>query len=119
MTEIIKKMAAAAAVNRNEKEAAARLGVSVHSLRRWRVCGGGPRFLKMGSRIIYPESELEAYEAACLRRSTSDTGTAAQQAQAVKQTAKVRSISSGNGKCSNGFASPENGVRGGIYDDLA
>jgi hypothetical protein len=108
----IRALAVVAAVNRNEKEAAIRLGVSVHSLRRWRVYGGGPRFLKMGSRISYPDSELEAFEASCLRRSTSDQGPAPKVPQKVGTSAKVRNINGNRGECSTGLLSPEKGKGG-------
>ena len=99
-------------VNMAEQQAAAYLGISVHSLRRWRVCGGGPRFLKMGSRVAYPLIELEAFQASCLRRSTSDQGPVPKVSQKVRTAAKVRSINSDRGECSTGLISLENGVGG-------
>jgi predicted DNA-binding transcriptional regulator AlpA len=62
--------------NVNEHEAATYLGVSVHSLRRWRWIGGGPKFRKLGSRVVYPLVELDTWQADKLRSSTSDQGTA-------------------------------------------
>lgn len=42
-----------------ESEAAKRLAVSVHTLRRWRVLGRGPVFLKVGCKAVrYRESDL-------------------------------------------------------------
>ncbi len=63
-----------AAANVPEKEAATYLGISVHSLRRWRWIGGGPKFLKLGSRVVYPVAELDAWQSDKLRSSTSDQG---------------------------------------------
>lgn len=52
------------------KEAAARLRVSVGTLANWRYKGGGPKFLKFGSRVLYPLPEIEAFEKASLRSNT-------------------------------------------------
>lgn len=81
--------------NLDERLAAEYLGVSVHSLRRWRVYGGGPRFLKMGARCLYPIAELEAYQASCLRRSTSDPGPTQKTLPAAQQPTKVTRICKG------------------------
>lgn len=89
-TAATKTLAVVAALNLAEKQAAEYLGISVHSLRRWRVYGGGPRFCKMGSRCVYPITELDAYQAACLRKSTSDPGTAQKTLPEGNQAAKVR-----------------------------
>lgn len=94
-TTAIKASAVVAAVNLAEQQAAEYLGISVHSLRRWRVYGGGPRFLKMGSRVVYQIAELDAYQASCLRKSTSDPGPATKPTPAPRQTAKVRQIKGG------------------------
>ncbi len=89
--------------NLSEKEAAEYLGLTVHTMRRWRWSGDGPRFLKMGSRCLYPVAELEAYQASCLRRSTSDSGPATKPAPTAKQTAKVRQIDKGKVASSAGL----------------
>jgi predicted DNA-binding transcriptional regulator AlpA len=39
--------------------AAELLGVSETTLRKWRMGGSGPRFIKMGSRVVYDTGELE------------------------------------------------------------
>jgi predicted DNA-binding transcriptional regulator AlpA len=53
--------------------AAARLGISRSTLAKMRVRGGGPRFMKLSGRVLYPESELEAWIGAQpLRASTSE-----------------------------------------------
>jgi excisionase family DNA binding protein len=57
-----------------EQQVAERLNVSVRTLRKWRLTGGGPRFRKFGSAVRYSLSDLEAYEEAAARMSTSDTG---------------------------------------------
>ena len=101
-----------AAVNLAEQQAAEYLGISVYSLRRWRVYGGGPRFLKMGSRVVYPLSELDDYQAACLRRSTSDHGPTQQTATETRQAANVRHIGKGKESTSAGLSSSEKGQGG-------
>ena len=45
----------------DEKEIAKILGVSTACLRRWRLENRGPRFLRIGSRVRYPPSDLRAY----------------------------------------------------------
>lgn len=59
-------------MNRRTAEAAAYLGIKAQTLCNWRTQGRGPRFLKIGSRVVYPESELEAFRASCLRASTAE-----------------------------------------------
>jgi predicted DNA-binding transcriptional regulator AlpA len=46
-------------------ESAARLGISVSTLRRWRLLGTGPVWLKIGASVRYDVSALEAYLADC------------------------------------------------------
>jgi len=53
------------------KEAADRLRTSIGTLSNWRVQGAGPRFVKIGRKVLYPLSEIEAYEQRQLRASTS------------------------------------------------
>lgn len=55
----------------NEQELAARWGISVKTLRRWRQQQLGPVFCKLGSRVTYLLSEIEAFEKRCSRYSTS------------------------------------------------
>lgn len=52
-------------------------GISPRTLQKWRVCGGGPAFLKVGRRVRYTESDLVAWLNAQRRTSTSDPGSAA------------------------------------------
>lgn len=44
-----------------EDEVSKRLKVSVASLRRWRLLGRGPAFLKVGSLVRYHPEDLEAW----------------------------------------------------------
>jgi hypothetical protein len=44
--------------------------MSARTLERWRWMGEGPRFLKVGKRVVYPLSEIEAFEAERLHAST-------------------------------------------------
>jgi hypothetical protein len=55
----------------DESELAARWGISVKTLRRWRQEQLGPVFCKLGSRVTYLISEVEAFERRVSRYSTS------------------------------------------------
>jgi len=57
----------------NEYEAAERYSMSVHWFRRKRWSGGGPEFLKVGSRCLYNIESTDAFFASKRQRSTSDT----------------------------------------------
>jgi hypothetical protein len=57
-----------------ERELAQRLAVSVKWLQKMRLIGGGVPFCKIGSAVRYPIGEIEKFEAAALRKSTSDPG---------------------------------------------
>lgn len=48
------------------------LNVSESCLAKWRCSGGGPIFLKIGNRIRYRRSDVEAYLDRAARASTSD-----------------------------------------------
>jgi len=54
----------------NEHELAARWGLSVKTLRRWRQEQLGPVFCKLGARVTYLISEVEAFERRVSRYST-------------------------------------------------
>jgi len=60
----------AAPVALNEFELAARWRLSVHTLRRWRQEQLGPIFCKVGARVTYLISDIEAYERRVARHST-------------------------------------------------
>lgn len=52
------------------KDAAARLGLSVSTLNKWRVYGTGPAFVKLGASVFYREEDLAAFVAARTRTTT-------------------------------------------------
>jgi predicted DNA-binding transcriptional regulator AlpA len=55
----------------DENELSQRWGLSVKTLRRWRQTGNlGPVFCKLGARVTYLLSEIEAYERRVSRHST-------------------------------------------------
>jgi hypothetical protein len=54
----------------NQNELAERWNLSPRTLERWRWLGEGPRFLKLGGRVIYRVEDVEAHEAEQLRSST-------------------------------------------------
>ena len=47
----------------NQVELARRWSLSHRTLERWRWEGRGPQYLKIGGRIVYRLSDIEAYEA--------------------------------------------------------
>ena len=61
---------APASVAFNEHELATRWGLSVKTLRRWRQHQLGPVFCKLGSRVVYLITDVEAFERRCSRYST-------------------------------------------------
>ena len=54
----------------DENELAIRWGLSVKTLRRWRQEQLGPVFCKLGARVTYLISEIEAFERRVSRHST-------------------------------------------------
>jgi predicted DNA-binding transcriptional regulator AlpA len=64
-------------MNLNRSKAAEYLGLKTKTLDNWRSAGRGPRYLKLGARVLYPQTELDAFKAANLRQSTSERGAAA------------------------------------------
>ncbi|TAH37798.1 MAG: DNA-binding protein [Alphaproteobacteria bacterium] len=56
----------------NQVELSRRLGVSCRTLERWRWTGVGPKFIKVGGRVKYRLSDIEAYELSRLCQSTAD-----------------------------------------------
>ena len=54
----------------NQMELAARWRISHRTLERWRWTGEGPRFVKLGGRVVYRLSDIEEYEQAMIRTST-------------------------------------------------
>lgn len=58
--------------NVTQTELARRWSISPRTLERWRWIGEGPRFLKIGGRVIYRLDEIEAFELRQTRSSTAD-----------------------------------------------
>lgn len=57
----------------NETQTARFLGVEARTLQSWRLKGCGPRFVRISNRCIrYRPSDIRAWVATRLRRSTSD-----------------------------------------------
>src|SRR5688572_16803395 len=57
---------------KDSDDAAEDLGLAPKTLANWRYQGRGPRYLKLGQRVVYEQAELDAFKAANTRRSTSD-----------------------------------------------
>jgi predicted site-specific integrase-resolvase len=55
-----------------EREVASIFRVSVRTLQNWRVTGGGPEFVKLGSRVVYRTTSIRAFLNERQRRSTSE-----------------------------------------------
>ncbi len=56
-------------LNLTSKETAERLRVTVGHLAKWRMTGDGPRYIQWGRRVLYPVTELEAFEGKHLKTS--------------------------------------------------
>jgi hypothetical protein len=54
----------------NQIELSRRWKVSPRTLERWRWLGQGPRFMKIGGRVVYRIEDIEAFEAEQLREIT-------------------------------------------------
>ena len=53
------------------EETAAKIGLGVSTLNKWRVTGFGPKFVKLGKRVLYRDEDIEAFITAGVRTSTS------------------------------------------------
>ena len=56
----------------SQHEAAVYLRLSERTLERFRVSGEGPRFARLGRRVVYRQSDLDAWVAARVVVSTSE-----------------------------------------------
>lgn len=56
----------------NTHEAAAYVGLSYSTLTKLRLTGGGPPFIKLGARVVYRVSDLDAWLESRMRTSTSE-----------------------------------------------
>lgn len=55
-------------------EAARFVGLSIRTLEKHRIYGTGPRYAKLGGRVVYSLEELHAWVARGAKASTSDPG---------------------------------------------
>ena len=51
---------------------AGRWSMTVHTLGQWRWKGHGPRFFKLGSKVLYRQTEIEKFEADIPQLTTAD-----------------------------------------------
>ena len=54
-----------------QEQLAERWHLSPRTLEQWRWLGKGPRFLKIGARVLYREEDVEAWETAQVCQNTS------------------------------------------------
>jgi predicted site-specific integrase-resolvase len=54
----------------NQHQLAKRWSMSYRTLERWRWLGVGPKYLKIGGKVVYRLEDIEAYEAESLRTGT-------------------------------------------------
>ena len=54
-----------------QSQLAQRWMLSPRTLEQWRWLGKGPKFLKIGARVLYREEDIEAYEARQVCQNTS------------------------------------------------
>lgn len=54
----------------SQTELANRWRMSPRTLERWRFTGEGPRFMKIGGRVVYRAEDIEAFEALQIRQVT-------------------------------------------------
>ena len=59
---------------RTTAQAADYVNLSPRTLERYKVTGEGPRFVKLGRRVLYRREDLDEWIERGLRRSTSDPG---------------------------------------------
>lgn len=57
------------------EQAAARLNLSPSTLNKWRLTGDGPRFLKLGRRVVYKREDIDAFLTTRSRASTAEYST--------------------------------------------
>ena len=55
----------------NQDQLADRWQISPRTLEQWRWLGKGPKFLKIGARVLYREEDVDAYEAGQVCQNTS------------------------------------------------
>lgn len=63
----------------NQIQVADRWRISHRTLERWRWRGEGPRFIKIGGRVVYRLEDIEAFELSRLRDSANPAQGSAQQ----------------------------------------
>lgn len=53
-----------------QAQLAMRWHISPRTLEQWRWLGKGPKFLKIGARVLYDKAEIEAFEASRICQNT-------------------------------------------------
>jgi predicted DNA-binding transcriptional regulator AlpA len=68
--QLVREQTKMEVVHLNQKQLATRWDISEATLERWRSEGIGPKFLKLGGRVLYRQADIEVYEESCLASST-------------------------------------------------
>ena len=63
-------------VHLRPEDLSARWHIATRTLANWRWLGEGPRFLKIGNRVVYRIEDIEAYEAGQLQLAEPESGKA-------------------------------------------
>ena len=57
----------------NTEQLAKLIDISPRTLQRWRLEGKGPKYFKLGSRVLYSEEQINEWLCKCQTSSTTDT----------------------------------------------
>jgi predicted DNA-binding transcriptional regulator AlpA len=91
-------------------EAAAYVGLSESTLNKMRCFGGGPRYAKVGARVVYPIAELDSWLNSKLRGSTSEhIGQAIPGTDSPQRPQKPVPAAGATGRCRVSTSTPASG----------
>jgi predicted DNA-binding transcriptional regulator AlpA len=79
------------------QEAARFIGLSYRTLEKYRMSGTGPKYMKIGGRIVYAVKDLREWAERSARRATSDPGrTTIPPAKPVDKASRIRPVGDGS-----------------------
>jgi hypothetical protein len=89
------------------KEASRFIGVAPHTLEKHRIYGTGPKYMKVGGRIIYAVADLRDWAERGARRATSDPGgTTIPPAKPVDKASRIGPVGDGSTGAKRNAAGP-------------